>query len=64
MWLMEHLLSPNPAKIKGCEVVFPDTVWFNNKGTASLLIRMDKDYCLTSVKGQNKLRNDIIYQEF
>jgi len=27
-WLMEHLLPPNPAKFKGCELIFPDTAFF------------------------------------
>jgi len=29
---MEHLISPTPNKVKGCELIFPDTVWFNAKG--------------------------------
>ena len=61
---MEHLLSSNPAKIKGCELVFPDTVWFNNKGAPYLIIRNDKDFCLIAVKSHNKLRNESIYQDF
>ena len=27
LWLMEHLLPYN-EKIKGCELIFPDTVFF------------------------------------
>jgi hypothetical protein len=61
---MEHLISPNPAKVKGCELVFPDTVWFNLKGTPSIIVRSDKDFCLIAVKTANKLRHEVIYQEF
>ena len=60
-WLMEHLLSPSPSKIKGCELVFPDTVWFNQKGFPYLIIRNDRDFCLMAVKSHNKLRNESIY---
>ena len=27
-WLIDHLLPPNPAKVKGCELIFPDTAFF------------------------------------
>jgi hypothetical protein len=61
---MEHLISPTPNKVKGCELVFPDTVWFNAKGTPTVIIRTDKDFCLIAIKAANKLRHEIIYQEF
>jgi hypothetical protein len=51
-WLCEHLLAPSD-KFKGCEMIFPDTVLFKS-GKAHLLIRCDKDYCLTSLKGSKK----------
>ena len=49
MWLMSHLLSFT-EKIKGCEIMFPDTAFFKN-GEARVIIKTDNDsYCLTSVK--------------
>jgi len=47
---MENLLPLND-KFQGCELIFPDTVFFK-KGVATMLIRCDKDYCLTSVKNK------------
>ena len=44
MWLLEHLLPPNDM-IKGCELIFPDTVFFE-KGKAKVIIKMDKEWCL------------------
>ena len=38
-----------PDKFKGCELIFPDTLIFC-KGKAKLVIKCDKDWCLTSVK--------------
>ena len=52
-WLMQHLLSYS-EKIKGCELIFPDTVFFEN-GDAKSIIKTDKDFCLISVKNQSKL---------
>jgi len=49
---MENLLPVND-KFKGCELIFPDTVFFS-KGKPSILIRSDKDFCLTAVKGSSK----------
>lgn len=44
---MEHLLPPSEKEsaVKGCELIFPDTVFFN-QGKAKMIIKMDKDYCL------------------
>lgn len=52
-WLMEHLLPPSD-KIKGCELIFPDTAFFDN-GVLNLMIKMDKDFCLEGVKNKKKL---------
>jgi hypothetical protein len=52
-WLIEHLL-PFSERIKGCECIFPDTIFFKN-GKPSLIVKMDKDFCLTSVKAGPKL---------
>ena len=48
LWLLEHLLPPNDM-IKGCELIFPDTVFFE-KGKAKVIIRMDKEFCLQGNK--------------
>ena len=48
-WLMEHLLPPNPAKFKGCELIFPDTAFFE-QGVCKSIIKCDEDYCLIQVK--------------
>jgi hypothetical protein len=49
IWLMSKLLPPH-NKFKGCELVFPDTAFFkeNGSGAATIIIRNDKDFCLTS----------------
>ena len=52
-WLMEHLLPPN-EHIKGCELIFPDTAFFY-AGQPKMIVKMDKDYCLTSIKNPQKL---------
>ena len=51
-WLVEHLLPPND-NIKGCEAIFPETAFFE-KGEAKLIVRMDKDFCLTSTRNAVK----------
>ena len=61
-WLIDHLL-PFSEKIKGCELIFPDTVFFEN-GAPSMIVKMDKDFCLTSVKSKNKLNLKNIQKEF
>lgn len=48
-WFLEHLLPSMPDKFKGCELIFPDTLIFC-KGKSKLVIKCDKDWCLTSVK--------------
>jgi hypothetical protein len=53
MWLIEHLL-PFSERIKGCELIFPDTIFFKN-GKPHMVVKMDKDYCLTSLKSGEKL---------
>ena len=44
-WLMEKLIPPNPAKFKGCELIFPDTAFFEN-GLCKSIMKNDEDYCL------------------
>ena len=45
-WLMEHLLPPSPDKFKGCELIFPDTAFFE-QGQCKCIIKNDEDFCLT-----------------
>jgi hypothetical protein len=50
---MEHLL-PYSEKIRGCELLFPDTVFYSN-GKPKIFIKSDKDHCLVSTKSMSKL---------
>ena len=52
-WLIEHLL-PFSERIKGCECIFPDTIIFKN-GKPHMIVKMDKDFCLTAIKTGSKL---------
>ena len=51
---MEHLVPPNPDKFKGCDLIFPDTAFFNG-GRATHIIKNDKDFCLIMIKNPNKM---------
>ena len=55
-WLIEHLLPPSDL-YKGCEMIFPDTVFFEKESAkARLIVKMEKkDYCLVSNKNPTKL---------
>jgi hypothetical protein len=59
---MEHLIPPS-ENIKGCECIFADTVFYEN-GEAKVIIKMDKDYCLTYTKNPVKLISRNISKEF
>jgi len=61
-WLMYHLL-PYSDKIKGCELIFPDTVFFED-GVPKVIIRTDKDFCLKGDKQISKLNLQNIYKDF
>lgn len=61
-WFIEHLLPPSDA-YKGCECIFPDTVFFSG-GKAKVIVKMDKDFCLSAVKNAIKLNNASIYKDF
>jgi len=58
---MEHLL-PYSDKIKGCELLFPDTVFYVN-GKPKILIKSDKEQCLVSTKSANKLLKESLQKE-
>lgn len=61
---MEHLLPPPKAedKFKGCELVFPDTIFFKKK-IARKWIKHDKDFCLTSTTNPSKIGQQNILKE-
>ena len=54
--LMKLLLPPDKEKFKGCEMCFPDTIFFKD-GKGKEMIKHDKDFCLTSTKNQNKINS-------
>ena len=61
-WLMQHLLPIND-KIRGCELIFPDTVLFH-RGKPKVIIKNDKEFCLLPVRQMSKLNLQSIYKEF
>lgn len=61
-WLMERLLAPTDA-IKGCELIFPDTAFFDH-GQLILMVKMDKDFCLQGVRNPKKLTTQILVKTF
>lgn len=62
-WLMTHLLPFND-KIRGCELIFPDSVFFT-RGKPKLIIKSDhRDYCLMAIKNPSKLNLQQIYKDF
>ena len=52
-WFMTHLLPAND-KIKGCELLFPDTVFFK-RGKPTVIIKTDREFCLVPINQANKL---------
>ena len=62
LWLLEHLLPAQPDKYKGCELIFPETVLFKG-GKPKLLIKTDKDFCLTATRNPEKLKLPTIQKE-
>lgn len=64
-WFIEHLMPPAEQEqmIKGCEILFPDTVFFE-KGKAKSIVKMDKDYCLQTITKEARLNNQNIFKEF
>ena len=61
LWLMEHLL-PYSEKIRGCELLFPDTVFYLN-GKPKIIIKSDKEQCLVSTKSASKLSQGSLQKE-
>jgi len=52
---VEHLLPVMTDKFKGCELIFPETVFFKG-GKPKLMIKSDKDFCLVAIKNPEKLK--------
>lgn len=59
---MEHLL-PSNDKIRGCEILFPDTAIFF-KGKPKIIIKNDNEHCLMAVRQITKLNLQSIYKDF
>jgi hypothetical protein len=58
LWLLSNLI-PNPKEpkekmCKGCQVFFPDTIFYNKDGNIDCLIQNDKDGCLAYQVDHNK----------
>jgi hypothetical protein len=62
-WLIEHLLPTND-KIRGCELIFPDSVIFSKNGKPKLIVKDDKEHCLMAIKQPSKLNLQSIYKDF
>jgi hypothetical protein len=52
-WLMNSLL-PTSDKVKGCELIFPDTAFFK-KGKPVIVIKSDPSFCIMGVTHPKKL---------
>ena len=52
-WLISCLVSNN-ERVKGCELIFQDTVFFKN-GEVHSLVKMDKEFCLIAQRNKKKL---------
>jgi len=60
---MHQLLASND-KVKGCELLFPDTAFFK-KGKPVIVIKSDpRDFCLVGVKHHKKISLASIYKDF
>ena len=49
---MQHLLPIND-NFKGCELIFPETVFYNH-GKPVMFVQSDKEWCLTAIKNHHK----------
>jgi hypothetical protein len=59
---MMHLLPLND-KIRGCELIFPDTVFFY-RGKPRFIVKNDREYCLLPIRQLSKLNLQAIYKDF
>ncbi len=60
--LIEYMLPPN-EKVKGCQILFPDTVFFGH-GKPQFIAKNDKEGCLMIIQQANKLALQDIRQKF
>ena len=59
-----HQLLPSNDKVKGCELIFPDTAFFKN-GNPVIVIKSDpRDLCLVGIKNHKKISLPSIYKDF
>lgn len=56
-------MFPNSDKIKGAQILFPDTVFFED-GKPLFIARIDKDGCLTKISQASKLSLQEVRQKF
>ena len=61
-WFLLKLLPCNP-RIKGCEVILPETVIFSN-GKPQIIIKNDKQYCVGCITSKVKVQLSAIQKEF
>eukprot|EP00347_Sterkiella_histriomuscorum_P018862 403343887 len=61
-WLMQHLLPIN-EKIRGCELLFPDSVLFQ-RGKPKIILKNDKEFCLMPIRQLSKFNLQSIYKDF
>jgi hypothetical protein len=61
-WFLEHLLPIN-EKIRGCSIIFPDSVIFS-KGKPKFIAKNDREGCLMVIKQASKLNLGDIRRTF
>lgn len=61
-WFIEQLL-PCSDRIKGCEMIFPDTLFIKD-GKPAFIAKMDTDFCLSAIKNRTKVSLDKVYSDF
>lgn len=56
MWLIDHLTPPPETDhiYKGCELIFPDTAFFNAQGACVLITKLDKELCIKKIRSKDK----------
>jgi len=62
-WFMNQLITQSD-KLRGCELIFPDTVFFKN-GKPVLVVKSDpRDFCLMGIRHPKKLSLASLYKDF
>lgn len=60
-------MSPPPEQdhiYKGCEIIFPDTAFFNASGVCELIVKIDKERCIKKIRNKDKYTPDAIHHAF